>query len=382
MKIQIQNGKVFEEKGSFLTDTLYVVNEKIATVQQYQEAEGPETVIDARGGYVIPGLTDIHFHGCMGSDCCDGMAESFQVMAEYEQQQGVTTITPATMTMSEETLTKVAEAAASWENDTGAILSGLYMEGPFVSEKKKGAQNAENIRKPDVSMFRRLQRASGGKFRTVVVAPETEGAMEFIEELSGEVRISLAHTTADYDTAKEALDRGASQLTHLFNAMMPFTHRSPGPIGAASDEENCRAELICDGIHVHPSAVRAAFRLFGDDRIIMISDSMRATGMKDGTYDLGGQTVIVKGRLAVLKDGTIAGSVTNLMDCVRTAVKEMGIPLASAVKCAAVNPAKAVGIYGEYGSLAPGKYANVVILDQDLELIRVMQKGKTVVNNG
>lgn len=378
MKIQIQNGKIFEEQGSFREGTLYVADERIVSAEEYQEAAGPEEIVDAKGGYVIPGLTDIHFHGCMGSDCCDGSVEAFRVMAEYEQSQGVTTINPATMTMPEETLLQVAKAAAGYQSDTGAELAGLYMEGPFVSEKKKGAQNGANIRRPDAAMFRRLQEAAGGKFRAVVVAPETEGAMEFIRELSGEVRISLAHTTADYDTAREALECGASQLTHLFNAMPPLTHRAPGPIGAASDDEGCRAELICDGVHIHPSAVRAAFRLFGDDRIIMISDSMRAAGMEDGVYDLGGQTVIVKGRLAVLEDGTIAGSVTNLMDCVRTAVKEMGIPLASAVKCAAVNPAKSIGIYEEYGSLTPGKYANVVILDEDLALRRVFQRGRTV----
>ncbi len=192
--------------------------------------------------------------------------------------------------------------------------------------------------------------------------------MAFIRENSSRVNISIAHTTADYETAKEAISCGASQLTHTYNAMPPFSHRAPGPIGAAADSGHCMAELICDGIHVHPAVVRTTFKMFGDDRIILISDSMRAAGLADGQYDLGGQNVTVKGNLAVLEDGTIAGSVTNLMDCLRNAVKNMGIALGSAVKCAAVNPAKAVGIYDEYGSLAAGKVANIVILDKALEL--------------
>lgn len=378
IKRQIQNGKVFTEQGHFSDETLYIVGEKIVSSDEYQQAAGNEIIEDASGKYVIPGLTDIHFHGCVGYDCCDGTEEALQAMAEYELSQGVTTITPATMTMPEETLMQIARTAKAYPNDRGAIFCGLYMEGPFISEAKKGAQNAAYIHKPDLEMFDRLQTESGGRFRSVVVAPEVEGAMEFIRGLAGKVNISLAHMVADYDTAREALSSGASQLTHLYNAMPPFTHRAPGPIGAAADDPDCRAELICDGIHIHPAVVRTTFRIFGDDRIILISDSMSATGMQDGEYSLGGQKVLVKGNLAVLEDGTIAGSATNLMDCVRVAVKEMGIPLESAVKCAAVNPAKAIGIYEEYGSLTPGKYGNIVLLDEELNLSQVYRLGVPV----
>ena len=156
--------------------------------------------------------------------------------------------------------------------------------------------------------------------------------------------------------------------------MMPFSHRAPGPIGAAADSPHCMVELICDGVHIHPAVVRTTFKIFGDDRIILISDSLRAAGLTDGQYELGGQTVTVKGNLAILQDGTIAGSISNLMDCVRTAVLKMEIPLASAIKCAAVNPAKAVGIYQDYGSLAPGKYGNIVLLDENLNLKMVFHR--------
>lgn len=257
-----------------------------------------------------------------------------------------------------------------------ASLVGINMEGPFISEAKKGAQAAEHIRLCDEALFCSLQERSGGLIKLVDIAPENEGAMEFIDALHDKVTISLAHTTADYQTAKEAYDRGARHATHLYNAMPPFTHRAPGVVGAAFDSPHCRAELICDGVHIHPSVVRATFQLFGDDRMILISDSMRAAGMEDGQYTLGGQDVAVKGKYATLvSDGALAGSVTNLMDCMRTAVKEMQIPLESAIACATMNPAKAIGIYDRYGSISTGKIANLVLLDQDLNLRQVIIHG-------
>lgn len=379
---KIINGLVFHEDGSFTPDTVYICGEKIVSQEVYEKecstASGNEIVTDAAGNYVIPGLTDIHFHGCMGSDCCDGTVEAFQTIARYELSQGITSITPATMTMSEEVLSEICRAAKTYRDtadENAADFCGLYMEGPFINAAKKGAQNEKYITPADTAMLNRLQDLSDNMLRTVAIAPETAGAMDFIRENSSRVNISIAHTAADYDTAKEAIACGASQLTHTYNAMPPFSHRAPGPIGAAADDDHCRAELICDGIHIHPAVVRTTFKMFGDDRIIFISDSMRAAGLADGQYDLGGQNVTVKGNLAVLEDGTIAGSVTNLMDCVRTAVHDMGIPFASAVKCAAVNPAKAVGIYDAYGSLTPGKFANIVILDKNLDIKTVLHHG-------
>lgn len=203
--------------------------------------------------------------------------------------------------------------------------------------------------------------------------------MDFIEKVSDRVRVSLAHTTADFETAKEAFRRGANHVTHLYNAMPPLSHRAPGVIGAACDDEKVMVELICDGIHSHPAVVRTTFKMFGDDRIIMISDSMMACGLEDGQYTLGGQDVTVYGNKATLtQEGNIAGSVTNLMNCVRTAVKEMGIPLESAVKCAAVNPAKAIGLYDRYGSLEIGKKADVVLLDKELNIQYVIQDGQVI----
>lgn len=367
----IKNADVFTEEGMFERKDVAISGEL------FSETAVDDEVIDGSDCWLIPGLTDIHFHGCMGYDFCDGTEEAIQAIADYEASVGVTTIVPATMTYSEEKLAEIARAARNHKNDRGAILCGINMEGPFISMAKKGAQNGKYIHKPDVEMFDRLQKEAGGLFKLVDIAPEVDGAIDFIKAKKDEVVLSLAHTNADYDTAKAAIEAGATHVTHLYNAMNPITHRNPGPVIAASDDAICEAELICDNVHIHPAVVRNTLKMFGKDRVIFISDTMRAAGLEDGLYELGGQPVIVKGNLATLEDGTIAGSNTNLMKCMVTAVKEMGVPLEAAVRCAAVNSAKSVGIYDKYGSITPGKVANAVLLRKsDLSIEKVILKGK------
>lgn len=376
----IRNALVYGEDKTFSRLDIRIEEDVFTEICPSLAPSENESVLDADGLYAIPGLIDIHFHGCMGHDFCDGTVEAIDAITRYEASCGVTSVCPATMTVSPESLVQVMDAARTYNESPArpgqASLVGINMEEPFISEAKKGAQAAEHIRLCDEALFCSLQERSGGLIKLVDIAPENEGAMEFIDALHDKVTISLAHTTADYQTAKEAYDRGARHATHLYNAMPPFTHRAPGVVGAAFDSPHCRAELICDGVHIHPSVVRATFQLFGDDRMILISDSMRAVGMEDGQYTLGGQDVAVKGKYATLvSDGTLAGSVTNLMDCMRTAVKEMQIPLESAIACATMNPAKAIGIYDRYGSISTGKIANLVLLDQDLNLRQVIIHG-------
>ena len=371
----IKNGLVFTEDARFEEKNLFIEQDKIT------EKENGE-VLDATGLYVIPGLTDIHFHGCVGYDFCDGTQEAIEKMAEYQMLNGITTICPASMTFSEEQLTEIFTNAANYSSDKGATLVGINMEGPFISMEKKGAQNGEYIHKPDADMFYRLQKASNGLIKLCDIAPEVDGAMECIEKIAKDVRVSVAHTAADFDVAEEAFKKGAQHVTHLYNAMPPYSHRAPGVIGATCDNENVMVELICDGVHSHPSTVRTTFKMFGDDRVILISDSMMACGLEDGQYTLGGQDVTVKGNLATLTElGNIAGSVTNLMKCMKKAVKEMQIPLESAVKCATANPAKAIGIFDKYGSLTLGKQADVVLLDKDLEIKYIIKSGEVVYGN-
>lgn len=367
----IKNGLVYCEDETFQNKDLYIQDELIT------DCSSDDHIIDASNLYVIPGLIDIHFHGCKGYDFCDGTHEAIEAIANYEALNGITTIVPATMTLDDDTLTNIFSTAGTYKNQSGALLMGIHMEGPYLSEAKKGAQNASYLKLPTLEHYHNLNQLSGGLIKIVSIAPEVNGALDMIETLKDEVVVSLAHTTADYSLAMKAFQCGASHVTHLYNAMPPFSHREPGVIGAAFDTPDCKVELICDGIHIAPSVIRATFKLFGAERIILISDSMMATGLSEGEYSLGAQPVIVKGKKATLRDGTIAGSASNLMDCVRNAV-QYGIPLEHVIKCATINPAKQIGIDSLVGSLAIGKYANFVLLDKNLNIVFVYVKGKRI----
>mgnify|MGYP002672282172 FL=1 len=376
----IKDANIFTQDNRFVKGSVVVENGRFVSIAEQPEHAGEVMeVIEAKDLYMIPGLVDIHFHGCMGADMCDGTKEALDVITQYEASVGVTSVCPATMTIPKDELSAVMKNAGAYAYHGGAHLVGINMEGPFISPAKKGAQAAENIMHCDYEYFSQLQDAAGGLIKLVDIAPEEAGAMEFIDKVKGTVVVSLAHTASDYDTAMEAIAHGASHATHLYNAMPPLNHRNPGVIGAVRDSDSCHVELICDGVHIHPSVIRATFAMFGAQRMILISDSMRATGLDDGEYTLGGQPVTVKGNLATLHDGTIAGSATNLMDCMRFVVKHAGLPLETAVMCATANPAKEIGIFDEVGSIAVGKKADFVLLDQDLNLAGVYIDGKEFV---
>lgn len=381
----IKNVKVYAEDKTFVEGEITIRGGRFVEngVASEHMIEG-ERVIDGKGCYAIPGLIDIHFHGCKGHDICDGTEEAIREIAKYEASVGVTAISPATMTLPVEELERILSVAAAYKRtckDTeGAELVGINMEGPFISKVKKGAQDANHIIGCDTDICQRFLDASEGLVKFVGIAPEDNpDAVSFIQKMKDKVNISLAHTNSDYDTAMAAFDAGANHAVHLYNAMPAFTHRAPGVVGAVSDSAHVNAELICDGVHIHPSVVRATFKILGADRIVLISDSMRATGMPDGRYTLGGLDVDVVGNRATLaSDGVIAGSATNLMDCMRTAVTKMGIPLETAVACATMNPAKCVGVYEEQGSITPGKKGNVVLLDKDLAVKAVVMGEKVI----
>ena len=256
-----------------------------------------------------------------------------------------------------------------------AALRGIQMEGPFFSEKKKGAQNGAYLRDPDFAAFSKLYHDCGGLVRIVDVAPELPGACGFIRQARELCTVSIAHTDASYDEAHAAVQAGVTHLTHLFNAMPALHHRKPGVIGAAAEAEQVSAEIISDGQHVHPSAVRLAFRLFGAERMVLISDALRCCGMPDGEYELGGQAVFLKGGIARLADGTIAGSATNLYDCMLRAIS-FGIPREDAVRAATYNPARQLGCLDEVGSIRDGKQADFVICDADLNRREVWLAGE------
>lgn len=376
---RIEGGLVLTPEG-FLPRSVLVSNGCIETVEKPGEGcADNEGVLDATGCYVVPGLVDLHFHGCAGADFSDGDPAGLHAIAAHEAQAGVTAICPASMTLPEEQLARAFAAAAQFvPGDAEAELVGINMEGPYISPHKVGAQNPRHVRPADLDEFERLQKAADGLIKIVDVAPEVPGNLEFVEAVSNRVRVSLAHTCADYACAREAFDRGARHMTHLYNAMPGLHHREPGPIPAAAEHPGVTAELIADGVHVHPAMVRLAFDTFGPDRMVLISDSLRASGLGDGRYELGGQEFTVRGNRATLADGTFAGSVSNLLDCVRTAVLAMDIPLEDALRAASLNPARVLGIDAERGSIEPGKVADLVVLDKDLRVQAVVLRGLRV----
>ena len=312
-----------------------------------------ESGIDLKGQTIIPGLIDIHTHGAMGVDTMDG--KNIDKISEYLLKNGVTSWLPTTMTMDFEHIKRVTDTIPETK---GAKILGYHMEGPYISAKYKGAQNEKYIKNPDIAEFESLK-----NIKMVTIAPELTGSMDFIKNCKAVV--SIGHTDCDYETAMEAIKNGAKCLTHTFNAMPPLHHRNTGPIGAAIDE-NIYVQVICDGLHLHKSIIKMLYRTFGADRMILISDSMRATGLADGEYEFGGQIIDVKNGVARTKDGALAGSTSNLMDCVKKAI-EFGIPKEDSIKMATETPANLLGI--KKGKIEVGYDADFVTVDNWMNII-------------
>ncbi len=377
----IKNGLIYSIDNGFQKKTVKIKDEIISELTDAVEADAEniqnEEMIDANGDYVIPGLVDIHFHGCMGYDFSEGNETSYKAIEDYELKNGITSLCPATMSLPESQLNEICKTAASYFKQS-KCFKGIHLEGPFLSGMKKGAHNEKYLQLPDVSMLKRLIQSADKNIKIVSIAPELPGAIDCIMEYGEEVVFSVAHTNADYEIAKKAMEAGAMHVTHLYNAMSPFSHRESGVIGAAFD---CKAdvELICDGVHLDPSVIRASFQLFTEERVILISDSMMATGMPEGKYTLGGQTVNVRGNRATLENRTIAGSVTNLYDCMVNTIN-MGIKPEKAIRAATYNPAKSIGILKQCGSIEPGKDADLLIINKNWEIKQIIKSGKVIRN--
>ena len=351
--------KNLKHKGNLVD--IGIEDGRIAVIAPAGELSGEGC--DFGGAKVYPGLIDTHTHGCIGHDTMDAeLAE----MSEYYKSRGVTTWYPTTMTVSEEDIIKATEVDLS--KIGGANIPGFHLEGPFINAKYKGAQNEKYVIAPNMELIKKCK-----SVKKISLAPEQEGAIDFIKECGKDIVISIGHSTCDYEIATEAFKAGAKCLTHTYNCMSPLHHRAPGPIPAGA-ECGAYAELICDGIHVHPAMVRLLVKLYGSERIVLISDSVRAAGLEDGTYDLGGLNIIVKDGVARTGEGNLAGSTATLLYCVKRAI-EFGIPEERAFMMATANPARLMGL-DKKGKVEVGCDADLIILDDKLNLIESLVLGE------
>lgn len=335
-----------------------------------------ENTKSMNGLLAIAGMVDIHTHGGAGADTCDNTEQSMDTLSMYYAKQGTTSFCPTTMTLSNKDLKRIFSKVQAYKgSEAGAYIHGINMEGPYVSVEKCGAQNKNYIKSADFEEFCELNEIS--KISLVDVAPETKGAIDFANKASEITTVSIAHTNADYDTAIKASENGFTHVTHFMNAMSAFESRSTGVVGAVLQDDKLTAELICDGFHLAPATVKLLFKLLGDDRCVVISDSLSCAGCADGEYSLGGQKVIVKNSEARLLDGTIAGSSSNMYQEFLNLLS-FGVPFESALKACTINPCKAIGVDKICGSIEVGKNADMLLVDDNYNLKHVIIKGEFV----
>jgi len=338
-------------------------------------------IIEAQNKFIVPGYIDIHVHGGGGSDVMDGEYEAIKQVATTHSHFGTTAFLPTTMTMTKDKIIKSLKNIheARLKGTGTAEILGIHLEGPYINPEKKGAQKEEDIKKVSVEEFLEFNQASGNLIRLVTIAPEMPGAIDFIRWLHQQgIIVSVGHSNATYKQVQEGIQAGLSQVTHIFNAMRGLHHREPGVVGAALSSPKLIVEMIADGIHLHPMVLKMLTQIKESEKLVLITDAMRATGFKEGTYDLGGQEVIVTQGQAKLKNGTLAGSVLTMDKAVKNLVTKVGISLLNAVQMASYNPAKCLGIDDKKGSLELYKDADIVILNKNLETELTMVAGKVV----
>ncbi|MBE5816355.1 MAG: N-acetylglucosamine-6-phosphate deacetylase [Clostridiales bacterium] len=387
MDLYIKGAKIFNEDFELVEGDIAVENGIISAIYTDNKPSVCESdcrILDFTGNDAIisPGFIDMHIHGFKGGDSSNGIEEELRTMARGLIKHGVTSFCPTTMTLPLERLKEVmaviSEVIDKDDIYDGAYVNGIYMEGPYFSAGKIGAQNPQYITSPDFNSFLDLYNSTNKAIKVVAIAPEIDGATEFIKKASKLCTISLAHTSASYETIMASFDAGISHATHLYNAMSSFSHREPGAVGAVLDYKKASAELICDGHHVHPAALRLAFSVLGENNTVIVSDAMSGADMPDGEYSLGGLGVTIGGGVARIANGALAGSISNLHTEVKNALN-FGIPLKQVIKSVTINPAKKLGIAHLTGSIKEGKYSDLTVLDKNMEIISVIAKGRIII---
>lgn len=374
----ITGPKIYSEHGVLKGASLVIQDERISELKKSSTSYADACVYTFPAHYhVLPGFIDMHTHGIAGFDVMDGTHEAFQAIALQLAAEGTTAFLATTMTAEAATIERVLQSIHSFQSSQGAQLLGVHLEGPFIAKSKMGAQLPDFLIPPNVTLMQQWQAASGHRIKLVTLAPEQPESDKLIAYLKSQhIIASIGHTNATFDECQRAIAQGCTHATHLFNAMRGLHHREPGAVTAALLSDQVMVELIVDGVHLHPAIVSLTKRLKGADHILLVTDAMRAKCMKDGCYDLGGQEVHVKDGEAKLKDGTLAGSVLKMSSAIQNMLKFTGCELVEAIKMVAENPAKALGIFSQKGSIAEGKDADVVVLDESYRVVMTICRGK------
>lgn len=374
-----KNASVYAEGKGIIRTSVYF-DDKIRQIGGYvagaEEIELPENAV------VLPGFIDEHIHGAGGSDAMDGNTKDLAIIAETVAKEGTTSFLATTMTQSKENILKAMRAVKEYREaagEQGARIAGVHLEGPFIAAAHKGAQPLEYVAAPDAKTFDEYNAACGNAIKIITLAPETDGALDFIRHIVAQgTVVSIGHTGAKYAEVKAAMEAGATNVTHTYNAQSPLHHREIGVVGSALLLEDLYCELICDTIHVSVPAMQLLVKNKRADKLALITDAMRAKGLADGVSELGGQTVYVKGGEARLADGTLAGSVLRMNRALQNMVEKVGVPLTQAVDYCTINPARTLKMENEAGSIAEGKRADFTVLNDKFDVLYTVRDGKII----
>lgn len=378
-KYVIANGRIYTENETIEQGYIVIENGKIIQIAE-GEYQGDLTTIDVKGQHVLPGFIDIHMHGGYGEDAMDASFEGLKHLSESLLSEGTTSFLATTMTQSDENIIKALKNIVDYQEQqdslNAASIVGIHLEGPFISEYKVGAQNPAYVQRPSVEKVQQFQEIANNQIKVMTFAPEVEGADEILSTLHDQINFSIGHTVATFDEVNEAVAQGAKHVTHLYNAGTPFEHRNPGLSGAAWLNDELSTESIVDGIHSHPASVKIAYKQKGNKRFFLITDAMRAKGMPDGEYDLGGQNVVVKGSEARLSSGALAGSILKMNEGLKNLIAYTGASLDDLWRVTSLNQAIALKIEDDKGSIAIGKDADIVVVDDDIQVLTTIKSGK------